>query len=147
MSYILKLLVNLKNASPEEQERNKKSIIDVIAGDAQLRSKRELIERFIQENLPLIDDSDNIPDEFFAFWNTEKLLAIEKLSKEENLNSEQLQKVIGNYLFTEKIPLRDDIIGAMNQRPSLKERGKSAERITSKILNFVETFISGISRL
>ena len=48
-------------------------------------------------------------------------------------------------MFTEKIPLRDDIIGTMNTRPSLKERKTKAERITNKILEFVETFISGIS--
>ena len=34
----------------------------------------------------------------------------------------------------------------MKVRPSLKERGNTAERITIKILKFVETFINGISK-
>ena len=119
----------------------------MLTGDAKMRSKRELIERFIQENLPEIKDSDNIPDEFENYWSKEKLLALEKLSKEENLNSEKLQEVIGNYLFTEKKPLRGEIIGMMNKRPSLKERKTVAERVTEKILGFVETFINGITRL
>lgn len=145
VAYILKLLTQFKDAKPEEQEKHKKSIIELVAGDTQLRSKRELIERFIQENLPNIEDSDDIPDEFFSFWNLERTKAIETLSQEENLDAEKLQQVIGNYLFTEKLPLRDDIIGTMNTRPTLKERGTTAERITNKIIHYIETFISGIT--
>jgi type I restriction enzyme R subunit len=60
-------------------------------------------------------------------------LALEKLSREENLDSEKLQEVIGKYLFTEKKPLRDEIIGMMNKRPRLKERKTVAERVTDRI--------------
>ena len=73
-------------------------------------------------------------------------MAFDKLSKDENLDAEKLQKVIGNYLFTEKTPMRDEVIGMLQTRPSLKERKTVAERITDKILGFVETFINGISR-
>ncbi|MFA6619452.1 MAG: DEAD/DEAH box helicase family protein, partial [Candidatus Neomarinimicrobiota bacterium] len=145
VAYILKLLAKLKDSTEEEQEKQKKEIIEIMSGDAQMRSKRELIERFIQENLPHIDDSDNIPEEFENYWSKERLLAIENLSKEENLDAEKLQEVIGNYLFTEKKPLRDEIIGMMNTRPSLKERKTVAERVTDKIIGFVETFINGIT--
>ncbi|GAA3600009.1 type I restriction endonuclease subunit R [Flavivirga amylovorans] len=145
VAYILKLLANLKNSvSADEQEKQLKNIMDIVAGDTKLRSKRELIEKFINEHLPVIEDSEDIPDEFVQFMTTEKLEAIKSLSQEEGLDSDKLEKVIGDYMFTEKIPLRDDIIGTMNTRPSLKERKTKAERITNKILEFVETFISGI---
>ncbi|MEE9406551.1 MAG: type I restriction endonuclease subunit R [Polaribacter sp.] len=146
VTYILKLLANLKNSvSVEDKEKQLKNILDIVAGDTQLRSKRELIEKFINEHLPTIEDSEDIPDEFVQFMSAEKLEAIKSLSKEEGLDSDKLEKVIGDYMFTEKIPLRDDIIGTMNTRPSLKERKTKAERITNKILEFVETFISGIT--
>jgi len=145
VSYILKLLAKLKDASPEEQEKQKQALIEIIAGDAQLRSKRELIEKFIQENLPHISDSDDVPEEFESYWNEERKVALKKLSEEESLDNEKLQDVIGKYLFTEKKPLRDDIIGLLNKRPALKERANVAERVTDKILKFVETFISGIT--
>ncbi len=145
VAYILKLLANLKNSvSVDEKEKQLKNIMDIVAGDTKLRSKRELIEKFINEHLPIIEDSEDIPDEFVQFMSTEKLEAIKALSKEEDLDSDKLEKVIGDYMFTEKIPLRDDIIGTMNTRPSLKERKTKAERITNRILEFVETFISGI---
>ena len=145
VTYILKLLANLKNSvSVAEQEKQLKNILDIVAGDTQLRSKRELIEKFINEHLPVIEDSEDIPDEFVQFMTAEKLEAIKSLSEEEGLDSDKLEKVIGDYMFTEKIPLRDDIIDTMNTRPSLKERKTKAERITNRILEFVETFISGI---
>jgi len=146
VAYILKLLAKLKDADAEEQERQKKAILELMSGDTQMRSKRELIERFIQENLPQIDDSDDIPDEFANYWSKERIAAIENLSKEENLDADKLQEVIGNYLFTEKKPLRDEIIGMLKERPSLKDRKTIAERVTEKIVGFVETFISGITR-
>ncbi|ERM80548.1 type I deoxyribonuclease HsdR [Rhodonellum psychrophilum GCM71 = DSM 17998] len=144
VGYILKLLGKLKDASPEEQEKQKKAIVELIVGEAQLRSKRELIEKFIRENLPEIKDADDIPEEFTSFWTKERLRALHQLSKEENLDDEALEKVIGDFIYTEKEPLRDDIIGLMKDKPSLKERKTIAERIKSKILGFVETFINGI---
>lgn len=146
VTYILKLLGKLKDASPEEQEKQKKAIVELIIGEAQLlRSKRELIEKFIRESLPQIKDADDIPEEFTHFWTMERLKALHQLSKEENLDDGALEKVIGDFIYTEKEPLRDDIIGLMKDKASLKERKTIAERIKSKILGFVETFINGIS--
>lgn len=145
VAYILKLLAKLKDAAPEEQEKQKKALMEILSGDAQLRSKRELIEKFIQENLPHISDSDDVPEEFESYWNEERKEALKKLSIDESLDNKKLQDVIGQYLFTEKKPLRDDVIGLLNKRPALKDRATIAERVTSKIIQFVETFISGIS--
>lgn len=145
VTYILNLLAKLKNAPLEEQNVQKQKIIETLAGDVQLRSKRELIEKFINNNLPKIEDSDSITDEFESFWNKERLDAINKITEDENLNPDELERVIGNYLFTEKTPMRDDIIGMMKERPSLKERASTSERIIGKIYDFVETFISGIA--
>src|SRR5690554_2144557 len=127
VTYILKLLAKLKDATPEEREKQEKALVELISGDAQLRSKRELIEKFIRENLPEISDSDEIPDEFDNFWTEERKQALIQLSKEENLDAEKLQEVIGNYLFTEKKPMRDEVISLLNRRPGLKERGTIAE--------------------
>jgi type I restriction enzyme, R subunit len=109
-------------------------------------SKRELIDKFISELLPHIEDSDNIPEVFEKFWEEEKQKAISKLSTEENLDSDKLETVIGNYLFTEKQPLKDDLIGMVNRKVGLLDRSKVSLRLTDKIIGFVETFISGIAR-
>jgi type I restriction enzyme R subunit len=146
VTYILKLITKLKNATPKEQDEQKKKVLEIVKGETSLRSKRELIEKFIQENLPLIKDSEDVSEAFEEFWDKERKLALKKLSQEENLDAKKVQDIIGEYLFTEKKPLRDDVIDLMETRPSLKERAPVAERVTGKILGFVETFVDGISR-
>jgi type I restriction enzyme R subunit len=116
----------------------------MMASDTQLRSKKKLIERFIEENLPLVGESENIEDAFDKFWTIEKKKAFQQLSKEENLNFESLVSTVSNYLFTQKEPRTDEVISLMNERPSLKERASSSKRVISKILEFVHTFIEGM---
>lgn len=144
VAYILKLLAKLKEASPEDQNKQKERIVELMLGETQLRSKKELIEKFINENLPSIEDVDNIPEQFEAFWSAERKRSIEQITKEENLDPAKFEKVVGDYLFTEKEPLRDDIIGMLHTRPSLKERSSTADRLTQMVKDFVDTFISGL---
>lgn len=106
VSYILKLLGKLHEAEEADRAKQRQEIIDLLGGEAQLRSKRELIEKFIEQNLPHIADVDDIPDAFEAFWNAERQAALEALVEEENLISEQLMSVIEHYLFTGRTPLR-----------------------------------------
>lgn len=147
VSYILKLIANINIATTqEEKDKQKKQILEIVGGDTTLRSKRELIEKFIQENLPMIQDSEDIPEIFETFWDKEKKEALNQLSEEESIDQAKAEKVIGQYLFTEKKPLRDDVINLLKERPSLKDRASVAERITNRIVGFVETFIDGISR-
>ena len=47
-------------------------------------------------------------------------------------------------LFTEKTPMRDDVIGIMETRPALRERRSVADRVIEKIKAFVQTFIEGV---
>ncbi|WP_266203372.1 type I restriction endonuclease subunit R [Pontibacter kalidii] len=144
VAYILKLLARLKTASQEEQERQKQQIIDTLTGEATLRSKRELIRKFIEENLPHIEDIDDIPEQFESFWAREQQLAFHAMAAEEKLDPVKLQAVLGNYLFTERKPLRDEVLDMLPARPKLLERKPIAERITARMIGFVETFISGM---
>lgn len=143
--YILKLLGGLKDASKEEHDKQYRAILDLLSGETTLRSKRELIEKFILENLPEIQDSDDIPEAFEAFWEEERMKALQELSEQENMDIEKLEGLISYYLFTNKEPLRDDVISALKERPALRERSAVAQRITDKTLGFVETFVSGFN--
>ncbi|WP_437394898.1 type I restriction endonuclease subunit R [Flagellimonas lutimaris] len=144
VTYILTLLAKLHDSAPKEQEEQRKAISDILASESQLRSKKELIEKFIAENLPLITDSELVANEFESFWTVEKKKAIMNLAKEENLDYQKLVDLVSNYLFTEKEPLRDEIIAVMNERPSLRDRATLSERILGKVKGFVETFIDGM---
>lgn len=146
VTYIMNLLVRLQAAPQAEKQSQEKMIQDLLNSDIQLRSKKELIEKFIQKNLPLITDPDTVIEAFEDFVEAERKVAIEHISKEEALDQEKLEHVIGEYLFTDKQPLREDIVGLMIQKPSLKERSTKIERVTLKIYDFVNTFISGFAR-
>lgn len=145
VAYILKLLAKLKESSEAEKMKRTKEIVDLMAGETHLRSKRELIEKFIRENLPGIEDTDDIPDEFEKFWSAEQLEAFKKLCVEENLSDEKVEKVIADYLFSQREPLRDEILDLIDgDKPTLLERKSVYERILSKIKGFFDTFISGV---
>ncbi len=144
VAYIIKLLAKLKLAKFTEAQQQKKAIMDLLGGDIELRSKRELIEKFIQENLPLIDDADNIQDEFEKYWQDEKVLALNKLCEEEHLDKEQFKKLIEAYIFSEQDPLRDEVLKCLGGRPSIMQAREIGERIISKMKAYIEVFERGM---
>jgi type I restriction enzyme R subunit len=144
VAYILRLLAKLKDATGEENIKQKKAIVDLLSGETTLRSKRELIEKFIEENLPHIGDADNIPSEFESYWTVEQQKAFAAICANEQLDSEKLQSIIGNYLFTERLPLPDEIVNILDIKPKLLERKKIVKRVMDKIVDFVETFMTGM---
>ncbi|MBU3658395.1 MAG: type I restriction endonuclease subunit R [Flavobacteriales bacterium] len=149
VTYILKLLANLRNAEEDEDKAKKqKEIIDLLTGEANLRSKRELIERFIKENLPLIEDADTLPNEFEKFWSTEQIKAFKKIVQEENLSEEKTELLIENYLFAEREPLRTEILDLIEgEKPSVLQRKSTGDRILNRIISFVETFVNGFNKV
>lgn len=145
VTYILNLLIKLQGAPVAEKASQEKVIQDLLNSDIQLRSKKELIDKFIQKQLPLIPDSDQIMDEFEQFIYRERQHAMHDMSTVERLHPAKLEHVIGEYLFTNKKPLRDDIVDTMVSKPKLTERNSKIERITHKIFDFVNTYVSGFA--
>ena len=116
-----------------------------MAGEVKLRSKRELIEKFIEENLPDIDDIDAIPDEFEKYWNQQKALALGKICREEHLDQKQFKALIDAYIYSEREPLRDEVFKCLQNRPSVLKAREIGERIIAKMKEFVEVFVSGVA--
>lgn len=145
VAYILKLLSKLKDAKGEDKEKQRKNILELLSGDIKLRSKRELIEKFIEENLPHIDDPDDIAEMFEAFWDEEQQKALTAMSITEDLLPDKLNAIIENYMFTNKKPLRDEVLEMIKgAKPGVLERKSVYERIIGKLTDFVETFITGM---
>lgn len=144
VAYILKLLAKLKQSKTSEAQRQKKAIMDLLSSDIQLRSKRELIEKFIEENLPKIDNADNIQDEFEKYWEEQKILALAKLCDDESLDKEQFKSLIETYIFSGQDPLRDDVLRCLGDRPSILQAREIGERIINKMKEYVEVFEQGM---
>lgn len=141
VSYILALLANLKVTTLEEIERKQKEILDLVAGETKLRSKRELIEKFIIENLPLIQP-ENIEEDYNSFMDAEKLKAFNKFVEDEKLNADKLKKLTEDYIFTQRTPTKQEVVDVLVNQPSIMQRSSIGDIILSKFLNFVNTFFN-----
>ena len=144
VAYILNLLAKLKGITPEDQQKEKQAILDILTGEAMLRSKRELIQKFINENLPHIEDPNNVPETFETYWAQEQKKALDAISQEEKLDPLKLQALLGAYLFTERKPLSTEVIDMVEVKPKILERKAVYERVVNKVIGFVETFINGM---
>jgi len=144
VAYILKLLAKLKDANSTEAKAQKKAIIDLLGGDIKLRSKRELIEKFIEENLPHILDEDAIEEEFEQYWQDQKVLALGKLCEEEHLDKAQFKALIDAYIYSGQEPIRDEVFKCLDNRPSILKARDIGERILDKMKEFVEVFVNGM---
>jgi len=146
VSYIIQLLVKLKANQKKEAEQVDKEIQNLLNTETQLRSKKELIERFIRENLVGIKNTDDIPQEFEKYWNIEQDKAFLKFVEDENLSKERTQALIEHYIYAEKEPMRDEILDLLKgDKPTLLQRKTIGDRILSKIVGYVETFVNGVT--
>jgi type I restriction enzyme R subunit len=146
VQYILTLLAQLYDADETEGQTLRKLVLDAVAGDIELRSKRELIEKFIDSAMPNVDSAAEIPDCFEDFWEQERVSSFDALCKEEQLDADKLKTVIDRYVYTGKKPLPDpDIIQLITRPLKLAERGPTRIRVLEKVVEYVDTFISGIA--
>ncbi len=145
VAYILKLLAQLKGEkTPSAAAVQRKAIIDLLGGDIQLRSKRELIQKFIDENLPNINDGDTIEDEFEKYWQDQKVLALGKLCEEEHLDKAQFKALIDAYIYSGREPIKDEVFQCLDNRPSILQARTIGDRIIAKMKEFVEVFVKGM---
>jgi type I restriction enzyme R subunit len=139
--YILQLLAKLKTSNKTAAQKQKKAIIDLLGGEIKLRSKRELIEKFIEENLPHINDVDSIPDEFEKYWQQQKVLASSKICEEKNLDKQQFNSLIESYSYNGQEPIRQDVFKCLDNRPSILKAREIGERIILKMKKIIEVFV------
>ena len=144
VDYILKLVARLVGATDEQRNEITKTIFTTISGDATLRSKRELIEKFINSTIPQIQDSDEVEDRFAKFWNEEKQAELERIASEEGIVAEKLEKLIDRYVFTNRKPKQTDFADTLATKPGILQRNTILKRISARFGKFVETFVDGV---
>lgn len=154
VAYILALLAQMKDAEQSDDEedrksaaRRKQSILDLLGSEVQLRSKRELIERFINDYMPNIKSSGDVEQEFGAFWTKARQEQFDAMCKDEGLNNDAVSKIIADYHFSPQKPMRDSIVNALNEKPKLLDRKPIVERITRKIMDIIKTFDDDIGEM
>jgi type I restriction enzyme R subunit len=154
VSYILALLAqivedadSLDPVVQEEGARKKKIVMDLIGSERQLRSKRELIEQFIEHNMPNRSVGQSVNDAFVEFWDEERSKSLIAICSEEGLDISAFKQMIETYQFSGKPPLNDTVVSALEKPPRILERKSVAERIINKLLGLIAKFDDGLGGL
>lgn len=144
VAYILQLLTNANVVSTDTAVRDQRvtDILDIVASEPSLRSKRELIEKFIQTHMARLSAGDSVDEEFKTFWRSEREGALEALCVDEGIERKQLNHLMQLYEFTGQTPEREDVVRALTVKPRILERRKVIDRIVDKITSIVRTFDS-----
>ncbi|PFG45531.1 type I restriction enzyme R subunit [Vibrio sp. ES.051] len=144
VAYILHLLRELHEEESQESKENKRQVIaNIIGSDPLLLSKKELIEKFMNEHLDGIPAHADVEEEFEYFWEREKRQALEVMAKEESLDTNKLQILVNRYELSEEMPLRDDFANTLEAKPTILQRKKIVGRLAERFKGFVDTFIGG----
>ncbi|MBU4210797.1 type I restriction endonuclease subunit R, partial [Patescibacteria group bacterium] len=139
--YIILLIAGLKNIK-SDTVRNKKTeeILRIFDQDVQLRKKKDLIKKFIEENLPKIGKSDDVEKAFSEFWKSERSRVLREVAETESIPVEKMENLIGDYVYSQKTPKDQEIADLLPQQPKILEFGSVVSKIKNAIKNIVDVF-------
>ena len=141
VDYILALIASLINSNVKLVKKKKKQISDLINSEITLRSKRELIEKFIDQRLEGLKDEDELIEAYDSFWADEKRKALDKICADEKLDKNKLQAIAEEFIYSGMVPsIRKNIMDAMLEKQTILQRATMVDRVVGKIENFIETF-------
>ena len=139
--YIIQLIAGLKNISSKAiRDKKTDEILRLFDRDVQLRKKKELIKKFIEENLPTVAKHADVEKAFDEFWQSERSENLKKISIEEKIPQEKLAKLIGEYIYTQKLPKNQEIADALPEQPPILQFKGVVNRIKDAIESIVEIF-------
>lgn len=141
VDYIVRLLAQLVDANEYQKEKLTANILGIMSADTELRSKRELIQKFIEQNIPDIGDSGDVEQAFETFWNDEQQAAFRKLCEDEGIAPERLEELVGKYLFNGRQPRRDELSHVLKKKPRVLELDSVVTKLSKKLNDFIETFL------
>jgi len=139
--YIIYLIAGLKNISSKAvREKKTEEILKLFDRDVKLRKKKDLIKKFIEENLPKIQKSDDVEQAFNEFWETEQAKSLKSIAEKENIPIDKFEQLINDYFYTQKMPREQDIADLMPKAPKILERKGIINRIKGAIEDLVDIF-------
>ena len=145
VGYILNLLQSVvNNKNPEKKQQYRAQVQDIITTNHNLYDKQELIQKFLDENIPRMANGQSVQEAFSAFWDIEKEKALNELCQQEALKPEVLKAVLGQYQYTNRLPSREDVKDLPINRPKISERKTLMNTLVLKTRNFIDKFYRGL---
>lgn len=118
--YIYTLLSMIAAAPPASSQREKQQqqLQSLLSNDRKMYKKMDLIQKFIYEQIPRMLNGQSVQDAFKQFWDAEKQQAYDVFCKDENLVSDEFNRVAKRFDFTERLPHAHEIRPLPKTKPS-----------------------------
>lgn len=144
VGYIINLL-QLVLDTPDEDKRKKyeAQVHDLIGGDITLHDKQDLIQKFIEENMPKMINGQSVQTAFAQFWDVQKQQAYQHFCEQENLKPEVMKQVLDNYEFNQRLPRKEEMKELPNFKVKLFERDNVLTNLMMKTRQLIEKFYVG----
>lgn len=138
VGYIINLL---KDLDPKSSgfEKDIKFIHDLMQTSHELKSKAELIDHFIHENISQSSEPVDIDFELPRFFEREKNKEIDEMILSENLEADKTRHIIEEFEYSGKI-YDDDIEDTFQEEIGLLERVPKIDLLKQKIIDLVDKF-------
>ena len=136
VNYILKLLKDLDPKLPSF-DKDKEFILSTMDGNPELRDKRELVRKFIEENLPQCGEGTE--DGFYEFIENEKERELDELIEKEHLNKDKIYQVVETLEYSNKLQ-RDELRSAINEQLGFKARRTKMNILQLALRSIVNKF-------
>ena len=143
VDYIYELLGKMVGADVESKEKLKEKLLQQITNDIKQHSKRELIQRFIEEQLVHIDNPMSIADALEDFFADEREKALFKLSTEYAVQPEQLSEVIDKYVWLGQEVPKDEMTDLLKGKHSYLQTRKLSSNLSEAVNDYAETYYTG----
>ena len=141
VAYIVSLLKNL-DSNQASFAKDVEFILKTMESSPILRNKKELLERFIQENREILtfESKEDIEDGLAEFLKKEKEKAIQNMIAEEELKAESVNNIIEKCEFTSRTADYEDVRNSFIKKPSILKLKPRIETIQHKIENILDKF-------
>lgn len=118
----------------------------LIGNEVILYDKKELIQKFIKENMPKMINGQSVQTAFAQCWDAEKEQAYQHLCAEEKLKPEAMQQVLEHYEFTQRLPHKEGLKDLPNFKVKLFERENVLSNLLLKTRKLIEKFYVGFKK-
>jgi len=144
VSYILSLLGELAEAERDgptpQSETRRADIQRMLDTDIELRSKRELIEEFIESWLPNLNNSDDVRDAYGRYMSEKREKALDDLCKSQGLKRDETETIVSNMVYRKSEPLEQELEAAMVNDLDILEREEKLDSALLELREFGEKF-------
>lgn len=147
VGYILALIEKLKDqTNPVKFEAQREMILDTLQANPDLRSKRNLFESFIDDELQSIGPEDHadidgvVVRRFNQYVEEQKTKALQAMCDEFSARFDGLLELYNDYLYRGHMPDRTSLLAVLTVKPKITKRSEMADTMRDRISSIADAY-------